>query len=72
MTTNEKILSYVEKKYGLKNAEKELGLSTNYLVKVVQRRTDRGKHTSMRVDTAIKLADLLNCSLDELVGRERT
>ncbi len=32
---------------------------------------ERGKHRDLRISTLIKIADALNVSLDELVGRKR-
>ena len=32
---------------------------------------ERGKHTDLRISTLIKIADALDVSLDELVGRKR-
>ena len=32
---------------------------------------ERGQHTDLRISTIIKIADALDVSLDELVGRNR-
>jgi len=66
ITLKKKILEHASKhRHSIRDLEHQAGLQSNAIHNIL---SDRSKNPT--IDTVLKIADILGCSIDEMLGRE--